>query len=138
MGVHYGPRPTGNLPPITTPPAADPASGNIKATNPDAWQRPADWLTLPNVVATDQVFYGLVAVFNTPHNFHTFRAQGNYTIDWGDGSPPENIASNATAYHDYNWANVPSNTLTSRGYRQCMVTVTPQSGQSLNLSLIHI
>lgn len=131
MGVHYGPRPTGNLPPITTPPTADPASGNVKPTNPSSWTRQSDWLPMPNVVETDQVFYGLVAIYNTPHNFLTFRATGAYTIDWGDGSPVENIASNSTAYHDYDWNNVSSTTLTSRGYRQVMVTVTPQSGQSL-------
>jgi hypothetical protein len=59
MGVHYGPRPTGNLPPITTPPTADPATGNTKPVNPSSWTRESDWLAMPNVVETDQVFYGL-------------------------------------------------------------------------------
>ncbi len=131
MGVHYGPRPTGNLPPITTPPTADPASGNTKPVNPSSWTRESDWLAMPNVVETDQVFYGLVAIHDVPHNFLTFRAQGAYTIDWGDGTPTENYTSNATARHDYDWSSVSSSTLTSRGYRQCMVTVTPQGGNNL-------
>ena len=136
MGVHYGPRPTGNLPPITTPPTADPASGNTRPINPGGWVRKTDWLAMPNVVETDQVFYGLCAVFDTPHNFQTFRGQGNYTIDWGDGTPPENYTSNSVAYHDYDWNNVSASTLTSEGYRQVIVTVTPQSGSNLtNINL---
>lgn len=132
MGVHYGPRPTGNLPPIVTPPTADPASGNIKPINASQWIRPTDWLAMPQVVETDQVFYGLVAVFDLPANFLTFRATGNYTIDWGDGSPPENYNSNVVAYHNYNYADLSSATVTATGYRQAMVTVTPQSGQTIS------
>ena len=141
MGVHYGPRPTGNLPPLVTPPTADPASGNIKPINPTQdWVRPTDWLPMPAVQETDQVFYGLHAVFDLPANFATFRATGNYTIDWGDGSPPENYSSNQVAYHNYDYADISAGTLTSRGYRQALVTVTPQSGSSItaiNLNYKH-
>lgn len=133
MGVHYGPRPTGNLPPIVEPPTAELASGNIKSIDPvTPWQRPTDWLPMPNVVETDQVFYGLYAVFDLPQNLATFRATGDYTIDWGDGSPPENYSSNTVAYHDYNYADLSAGTLTSKGYRQALVTVTPQSGSTIS------
>lgn len=132
MGVHYGPRPTGNLPPITTPPVATAPNGGTKPINATQWIRDPDWLAMPNVVETDQVFYGLQAVFDLPANFATFRATGDYTIDWGDGTPPQNYTSNTVAYHNYDWNNVSSATLTSKGYRQAMVTVTPQSGATLS------
>lgn len=131
MGVHYGPRPSGNLPPIVTPPAANPASGNIMPYSNTTWTRPADWITMPNVQATDQVFYGIYAVWNQPANFATFRATGAYTINWGDGTI-ENYASNVVAYHNYNYSSLSAGTTTSRGYRQALITVTPQSGQTIS------
>jgi hypothetical protein len=102
--------------------------------------RPADWLTLPAVGATEQVFHGLHAVFPHQSNFATVQAQGAYTVDWGDGSSPENYASGVTAYHEYDYSAISPGTACSRGYRQVIVTLAPQAGQSLsqvNLSVKH-
>jgi hypothetical protein len=104
------------------------------------WTRPADWLALPSIVSTDQKFVGLHAVY-PDSNFLALSAAGNYTVDWGDGSAPENVASGVVAYRTYNYTNAAfDGTLTERGYKQAIVTVTPQSGQNLttlNLHRIH-
>jgi hypothetical protein len=73
-------------------------------TPADGWVRPSYWLNIPEVVATDQVFYGLVAVFPNDTRPLAIRAQGAYTVDWGDGSAPVNVATNTTAekLYDYN------------------------------------
>ena len=104
------------------------------------WIRPADWLAMPEVAATDQVFYGLHAVYDAGSNFATIRCTGAFTVDWGDGTV-EDIASNTTAEHEYDFADVALNgTLTSLGYKQALVHVYPQAGQTLsniNTSLRH-
>jgi hypothetical protein len=104
------------------------------------WARPSDWPALPAVVATDQVFYGLHAVFDHGSNFATIRCTGAFTVDWGDGSTPVNVASNTTAEYNYSYAAAGLGAVTSRGYKTAIVTVTPQAGQTLSaidLSLKH-
>ena len=68
------------------------------------WQRPSDWLALPTVTAPEQKFVGLLAVYNSTANFVALRVRGAYTVDWGDGSAPENVADNTTAQHQYSYA----------------------------------
>jgi hypothetical protein len=104
------------------------------------WVRPSDWPALPAVAATDQVFRGLHAVFDHESNFATIRCSGDYTVDWGDGSAPVNVASNTTAEYNYSYAAGGLGAVTSRGYKTAIVTVTPQDGQTLSaidLSLKH-
>jgi hypothetical protein len=104
------------------------------------WVRPSDWPALPAVAATDQVFYGLHAVFDHGSNFATIRCTGAFTVDWGDGSSPVNVASNTTAEYNYSYAAAGLGAVTSRGYKTAIVTVTPQAGQTLSaidLSLKH-
>ena len=96
------------------------------------WVRPADWPALPAVAATDQVFRGLHAVFDHESNFATIRCTGAYTVDWGDGSTPVNVASNTTAQYNYSYAAGGLGAVTSRGYKTAIVTVTPQAGQTLS------
>jgi hypothetical protein len=98
----------------------------------EGWQRPSDWPALPAVAATDQVFYGLNAVFDHESNFATIRATGAFTVDWGDGSAPVNVASNTTAEYNYSYAAAGLGAVTSRGYKTAIVTVTPQAGQTLS------
>ncbi len=60
------------------------------------------------------------------------KAQGAFTIDWGDGSTPENFASGATAEHIYDYGNtnlIPC----SEGYKTAKLVLTPQSGQNITL-----
>lgn len=101
------------------------------------WQRPLDWLALPVVNPGDQKFVGLYAVFDHPSNFCALTATGNYTVDWGDGSAPENFATGTLAGHVYDFADPDLGPLTSEGFKTVVVTVTPQAGQNLaNLNLV--
>ena len=95
------------------------------------WTRPADWLTLPTVSEADQKFVGLFGVFDHDSNFVALTATGNYTVDWGDGSATEDINSGVTAQHQYTYSTISDSTLCNRGYKQVIVTITPQTGQSL-------
>jgi hypothetical protein len=97
------------------------------------WARPTDWPALPAVVATNQVFHGLHAVFDHGSNFATIRCTGAFTVDWGDGSAPVNVASNTTAQYNYSYSAGGLGPVTSRGYKTAIVTVTPQAGQTLSV-----
>lgn len=99
---------------------------------PAGWQRPADWLAMPTVDPTDDTFVGLHAVHPSGQNFVAFRFQtdtGDYQVDWGDGTVTTH-ASNTNAEHEYDYATYDptDSTLSSRGYKQAMIVVTPVSG----------
>jgi len=67
------------------------------------------------------------------------RFNGNYTVDWGDGTI-ENYNGNVTASRQYPFDSAPPETLTSEGFRQVYIKVTPQAGQVLsqiNLDVNH-
>ena len=51
--------------------------------------------------------------------------KATYTVDWGDGTTPDVVNSGTQANHQFTYSNINSNTLTARGYRQAVVTVTP-------------
>ena len=95
--------------------------------------RPEEWLTMPVLTEVDQQLSMLIAVANdiTGLNKIAFTVSGNYTVDWGDGSTVESFNAGVKAEHTYAWGDISSTTMTSEGYRQCICTVTPQSGQSL-------
>ena len=94
-----------------------------------AWVRPADWLALPTPAADS--FVGLLAVFNDDTNLIALNFSGDYTVDWGDGSSPENVATGVQAQHTYDYSTISGGTLSTKGYKQVIVVVTPQSGQQL-------
>ena len=124
--------------PPTTPRWGKPGRANPTATA--AYTRPTDWLTVTPPGGAEQKFVGLLAIYNNDSNYIAMTFAGDYTVDWGDGSSPENVSSGIAAQHKYNWADVSSSTLTSMGYRQALVTVTPQIGQnltSINLNVKH-
>ena len=109
--------------------------------------RPSDWLEIDSLVtAGEQKFVGLYAVFsdatlatNGANNYLSVTITGNCTIDWGDGVV-ENYASGVKADHLYTYASLSDSTICSRGYKQAIVTITPQSGQNItqyNLSSKH-
>ena len=115
------------------------ASTRVPTSHSGGWVRPADWVTLPTVLDGDQKIVMLVAVFNTT-NFLAFSATGDYTVDWGDGAAPTNYSSGTTAQKSFAWSDYSPSTLTSQGFRQAVVTITPQSGQNLtalNLNVRH-
>lgn len=95
------------------------------------WVRPADWLALPALADGDEKIAGLFAVYDGGSNFVAFQIYGAYTVDWGDGSAAENFSSGAIAQHNLSYSGVSSDTLSSRGYRQAIITITPQAGQHI-------
>lgn len=107
----------------------DPNPSNLGS---NGWVRPTDWLPVPEITPSEEKFLGLFAVYDTPENFIAVYFEGDYTVDWGDGSV-ENFASGEKAQHSYKWSDIPASTVTSSGYRQVLVEVIPQSGQNLTL-----
>lgn len=104
------------------------------------WQPPSDWLALPAVNPGDKKFVGLYAVYDSGSNFVAFTASAAYTVDWGDGSATENINAGVQANHNYSFAALSAGTLTSGGYKQAIVTITPQGAgnlTALNLTIKH-
>ena len=96
------------------------------------WVRPSDWLAMPSVTAANDTFVGLHTVYPNGANLAAFvftTDSGDYQVDWGDGTV-DVVASGVQAQHQYDFSNVAlDGTLTSEGYKQAMITVTPVSGQ---------
>ena len=96
----------------------------------EGWQRPADWLPMPS--PSGQTFIGLHAIYSSGNNFVAFRfstSTGQYEVDWGDGTTTLHD-SNTTAEHEYDYATYDTGnaTLSTRGYKQAIIVVTPVSG----------
>jgi hypothetical protein len=87
------------------------------------------------ITSANQTFVGLHAVIENSDNFCAFRfttSAGQYQVDWGDGTV-DLVDSGVNAEHQYNFAtyDTGNTTLSSRGYKQAMITVTPVSGDLL-------
>ncbi|MNQ31119.1 hypothetical protein D3C85_444840 [compost metagenome] len=95
------------------------------------WTRPADWLALPTITAGDTRLVGLFAVFDHGTNSVAIKCTGAYTVDWGDGTAPQDFASNVVAQHTFTFSSLGAGTLTSEGFRQAIIQVYPQGGATL-------
>jgi surface protein len=118
-GINNGRR---NAPPVYNYPVTE--------TIP-TYTRPSDWLAMPAVTNTEQKIVLLYAVFNDDSNILGISCNtnsGNFNIDWGDGTSTFSGASATIASHKFDWNNVSAGTLTTRGYRQVLITITPASG----------
>lgn len=104
---------------------------------PEPYVRPADWLAIDHLVSQgDQKIVILAAVFEDG-NYVGLECSSNYTVDWGDGTVV-NTASGSDSYHQYDWNYVGfAGTLTSRGYKQAIITITPQAGQNLTVARLN-
>jgi hypothetical protein len=103
------------------------------------WARPSDWLALPEVFAGEQRITALFAVFDHGSNFVAFTISGAYTVDWGDGTV-QNFAAGTAAQRNYSYSALGAGTLSTLGYRQAIITITPQAGQnftSVNFNVKH-
>ena len=103
---------------------------------PTPWVRNPDWLPLPTHSAGIQRIDCLVIVGNWTCNPVAFLMRGAYTVNWGDGSAPQNVADNTQAQKDYVYADLDPDTEFTVGgttFRQALITITPQSGQNLTL-----
>lgn len=100
----------------------------ISTENNLGWIVPSDWITYTVPAASDQKIIGTVAIFNQDSNYFAVNIAttdfSNYTVDWGDGTSA-NFASGVTAEKNYLWSDISAATLTSEGYRQAIVTITP-------------
>ena len=94
-----------------------------------AWVRPSDWLALTTPDISEQKIVGLHAVL-PGNNWVAFTLSDAYTVDWGDGVT-EDFAAGVTAYRNLAWSSYDTSTLTARGYRQAIITITPQSGHNI-------
>jgi hypothetical protein len=94
------------------------------------WTRPADWPALTPTIPGEQKVIGLYAVYNTTTEKVAFTCAGAYSVDWGDGTAVENVATGVKAEHAYTYATL-ATPLTSRGYKTAIITITPQSAQNL-------
>ena len=52
-------------------------------------------------------------------------------VDWGDGTVERFAGGTTKLYHKYDYATIDNSTLTSYGYKQAIVTVTPVTGNNL-------
>lgn len=94
----------------------------------NGWVRPADWLPMPETEAHTVDI--LAAVWPVDGNFCalSMTVTGGYTVDWGDGSAPENVATNTAVTHQYDFDDAAlDGTLTSRGYKQALIRITRQN-----------
>ncbi len=99
-------------------------------TPPTPWERPSDWLTITPPLSSEQKVVLLVSVYNNKSNLLAFRLTGNYTVDWGDGSPTQNVASTVIASREYDYASISSPPI-SDGTKQVIVTITPNGAANL-------
>jgi surface protein len=99
---------------------------------PTPYERRSDYLTMPTIANTEQKVALLVFISNDNSNFLSLIVAGNYTVDWGDGVV-ENINTGVQANHIYDFATYdPTNsTLTTDGFKQAIVIITPQAGSNL-------
>ena len=105
-----------------------------------AWTRPAEWLALPTLTAGEERLVGLYRVNDAANQCVAFTVTGNYTVDWGDGTAPENVASGVKAEHTYTFGDLDEETETEEGWRQAIISITPQPGATLtgiNLTSVH-
>jgi surface protein len=104
------------------------------------YTRPSDWLTMPTVASSAQTFVGLFAVNNNDGNYVALLATtntGTYQVDWGDGNVTTHN-SNTQAEYKYTYSAISESTLSSGGYKQVLVRVTPVTGNILTFSLNRI
>ena len=92
------------------------------------YTRPTDWLAMPTIGT--QEFIGLLAIHNDSSNHIALLCTGAYTVNWGDGVV-ENIATGVKAQHTYTYSAISDGTISTLGYKQVLVRVTPQAGQNL-------
>ena len=103
------------------------------------WVRNSEWIALTAPGSSEQKFVGIFAVYDNNSNYLRVNCAGNYTVDWGDGTSA-NFTANANAEKQYTFSSIDAGTQTTQGYRQVLVTITPQAGQNLtkvDLNLQH-
>lgn len=114
---------------------------NNRSSGHKKYIRPSEYLDLPTLVDGDNKVVLLVKVTEKGGNYIRLQATSDYTVDWGDGQPSVNYTSNDFADYSIDYNNISPSTETEYGYRQAIVTLTPQAGFDLTYfklgNLIH-
>jgi hypothetical protein len=118
-------------------------SGSTPAPTPapEGYVRPSDWLPLPAVNDGEQKLVGLVAVYQEENsNLFSIRCSGAFTVNvYGLNNvlvSSTNFATGVKGELNLSYADFPD-TECSRGYRQAIIEVVPQSGQNLTSVQLH-
>jgi hypothetical protein len=98
------------------------------------WERPNDWLVMPTVEPTDQIVAVLFGIDPDNNNRIAFQFRSAYHVDWGDGTTTTH-AWNEVAQKTYLWDDISDKTLTTEGFKQVLIVITPQAG--FNLTMVH-
>ena len=126
-----------------------PGLSTISYTNKRTpWVRPSDWLPMPTVLETEDKVVMLVAVYPDSPTYESFQfysqdintnAGTTYEVDWGDGTT-ETVNHAVTISHTYNYNDVglASAPVTSEGWKQVLITITPTAGSSLRRINFHV
>lgn len=93
--------------------------------------RNPEYIDLPALSNGDQKVVMLAKIYEKGGNHFRIYARGNYNVDWGDGQSSVNYNDNTNADYSISWSNISNTTETTNGYRQAIITVTPQSGSNL-------
>lgn len=75
-----------------------------EAITNNAWVRNPSWRSITAPSPSEQKIVGLYRIEPGGTNYAGFNITGAVTVDWGDGSAPENIASGVSASHLYDYA----------------------------------
>jgi hypothetical protein len=100
---------------------------------------PVEWRSLPTIVAGNQRFAGVYAVYNDTNlaSLNATVSSGNYIVDWGDGTTGS-FASNTQANKIYTpaiYAGLTSDVF--RNYKTVVITVTPATANLTSVSFKH-
>lgn len=91
------------------------------------WERAEDW---PPLERGSGELIGLKAIMPGDENYLALYAEGDYTVDWGDGAV-EDFVSGATAEHRYNYADISMDTWCDRGYKQVIVKLSHRGASNI-------
>lgn len=106
--------------------------------NSNRWVRNEHWLSTTTPADNEQKAIILKAVYNSNWEWAALSATGDYTVDWGDGNV-EDFASGVIAEHTYDYVDVDlTDTSIELGYKQALIQIYPQVGQSLTSLNLHI
>ena len=111
--------------PEGVPDSYQPNQYNVVTGN---YQRPSEWLEMPEVLLGENKLCGIYAVYDDDSNwvaFTFYTNTGTYEVDWGDGTT-STVSSGSVAYKQYTRATYAALTTTVfRGYKTLAITVTP-------------
>lgn len=106
----------------------------------EEWVRPSDWMAMPSTAANTIDI--LAAVFDHDSNYCSVKistSTGTYRVDWGDGTVDAAVTSNTQIDHLYSYSDADLGPLTTRGYKQALIRITPNTGNitAVNLNVKH-